>query len=185
MVSASRYVHCPHYIVHNIIIKSKQEMAINKNIFQLYQKTCSVCQCAITKDCVEGNGKFYHSNCIKVITDYRAESCVTFGSNPLYLQCVDCKMVLDGCYYVFMGNFFCEKDYNVSCGCQLQIAKCLLSIKPLFRTRRRSALTAASRLTACTTLTPTTAPCVTRTTRYTPEIVKVQGQHTFVVIFIT
>lgn len=59
--------------------------------FKLYQKTCSVCQCAITKDCVEGNGKFYHSNCIK---------------------CVDCKMVLDGCYYVFMGNFFCEKDYN-------------------------------------------------------------------------
>ena len=118
VVSASRYVH----IVHNIIIKSKQEMAINKNIFQLYQKTCSVCQCAITKDCVEGNGKFYHSNCIKVITDYRAECCVTSGSNPLYLQCVDCKMVLDGCYYVFMGNFFCEKDYNVSC--QLQSVCC-------------------------------------------------------------
>ena len=58
-------------------------MAITKNVFQLYQKTCSVCQCAITKDCVEGNGKFYHSNCIKVITDYRAECYVTFGSNPL------------------------------------------------------------------------------------------------------
>ena len=35
-------------------------------IFQMYQKTCSVCQGAINKDCVESSGRFYHSNCMKV-----------------------------------------------------------------------------------------------------------------------
>ena len=66
--SASKYVSI--YTMRTSFIDNQFKMA-TVNIFQLYQKTCSVCQCAITKDCVEGNGKFYHSNCIKVSTDYR------------------------------------------------------------------------------------------------------------------
>ena len=66
--SASKYVDI--YTMRTSFIDNQFKMA-TVNIFQLYQKTCSVCQCAITKDCVEGNGKFYHSNCIKVSTDYR------------------------------------------------------------------------------------------------------------------
>ena len=51
--------------------------------------------------------------------EYRLQRFTKHYPMHCYLQCVDCKMVLDGCYYVFMGNFLCEKDYNVSCGCQL------------------------------------------------------------------
>ena len=66
--SASKYVDI--YTMRTSFIDNQFKMA-TVNFIQLYQKTCSVCQCAITKDCVEGNGKFYHSNCIKVSTDYR------------------------------------------------------------------------------------------------------------------
>ena len=58
----------------------------------MYEKNCSVCEKSIVKDCVESNGKFYHSKCMK---------------------CVECRIVLDGAYYILMGRFLCEKDYNV------------------------------------------------------------------------
>jgi len=71
---------------------SAQGNILCNHCFKLYQKQCSVCEGTISKDCVESNGKFYHSNCMK---------------------CFECKQVLDGMYFLLMGRFFCEKDYNV------------------------------------------------------------------------
>ena len=34
-----------------------------------------------------------------------------------HIQCADCRAVLDGCYYALMGQFYCERDYNVTAKC--------------------------------------------------------------------
>ena len=30
-----------------------------------------------------------------------------------FLQCYECQVLLSGYYFILMGKFFCEKDYNV------------------------------------------------------------------------
>ena len=85
-------------------------------IFQMYQKTCSVCQGVINKDCVESSGRFYHSNCMKVFYLRSLTEKYISERNSIYTQycqCFDCRTVLDGSYYVLMGQFYCERDYNV------------------------------------------------------------------------
>jgi len=64
--------------------------------YKVYEKICEVCGDNISKDCVESNEKFYHSDCMK---------------------CSTCAMALDGAYYILSGKFLCSKDYLLAKKC--------------------------------------------------------------------
>ena len=50
-----------------------------------------------------------------------------------FFQCGECKQLLDGMYYLLMGRFLCERDYNVSYHIKIQMKRATLFYCNLFQ----------------------------------------------------